>query len=259
MKLINLNAWGGRRRQLLLDFIDSRKEETDFFCFQEVFKSDRAVKNPNGSWSNLLEDFRNILVDFNFYFSPTFHGSDFDNKVDYPLSQGLATFWKKTLDVKQKGEIFVHRKEGDMGWFEEKQRPNPPKNFQYIIFGNFLVLNVHGYWEPAPKYDTPERFRQSEIILEFVKKYDLPKVIAGDFNQAIDTKSLSIYEENGFRNLVKESGATTTRSSLYDIKWRAIDLFADYILVSKDVEVKDFKIMPDAVSDHLPLYLEFNV
>ncbi|MBI4097536.1 MAG: hypothetical protein HY426_00685, partial [Candidatus Levybacteria bacterium] len=94
MRLINLNTWGGKARDSLLKFIQTYKEEADIFCFQEVFKSDRAQKNPNGSWSNLLEDFRNLLVDYDFYFSPTFHGSDFDNKVDYPLSQGLATFWK---------------------------------------------------------------------------------------------------------------------------------------------------------------------
>mgnify|MGYP001620012903 CR=1 FL=1 len=259
MKLINLNAWGGRSHDPLLKFIEANKNTTDIFCFQEVFKSDRSVLNPNGSWSNILEEIKQILPDFDFYFSPTFHGSDFDNKVDYPLSQGLATFWKKTMGVRERGEIFVHRKEGDMGWFDWGKKPNPPKNFQYLVFDNFLIINFHGYWEPAPKYDTKERFKQSQMIIEFCQNQNLLTVIAGDFNLGIRTKALLMFEEAGFRNLVKESNAPTTRSSLYDIKWRKIDKFADYILVSKGISVYDFKVLPDEVSDHLPLYLEFEV
>jgi nitrate reductase assembly molybdenum cofactor insertion protein NarJ len=32
---------------------------------------------------------------------------------------------------------------------------------------------------------------------------------------------------------------------------------ADYLIVSLEVEVVDFKVMKDEVSDHLPLFLEF--
>lgn len=269
MKLIALNIWGGRAHDPLLKFIEANKNQTDIFCFQEVFKSDRSVKNPNGSWSNILAEIDELLNDFsakggpafgwNYYFAPTFHGTDFDNKVDYPLSQGQSTFWNKKLTIKEKGAIFVNRKENDMGWFDWGKKPNPPKIFLYTVFNNFLVVNLHGYWEPAAKYDTPQRFKQSKMILDFLSKYNLPKIIAGDFNLAIDTKALLMFEEAGFRNLVKESKAKTTRSSLYDIKWRSIDPFADYIIVSKDVDVYDFKVMPDEISDHLPLFLEFEV
>lgn len=259
MQLITLNIWGGRNHDLLLKFIEANRDQTDIFCFQEVFKSDRSVLNPNGSWSNILAEIQNVLPEFNYYFSPTFHGTDFDNKVNYPLSQGQSTFWNKKLVIKEKGEIFVNRSENDMGWFEWGKKPNPPKNFLYTVFNNFLVINLHGYWEPAPKYDTPERFKQSQMILDFIKQHQMPTIIAGDFNLAIDTKALKMFEAAGFRNLVKESKAKTTRSHLYDIKWRAIDPFADYIIVSKDVDVYDFKVLPDEVSDHLPLYLEFEV
>lgn len=259
MRLITLNIWGGRAHGPLIDFINVNKGQTDIFAFQEVFKSDRSVKNPNGSWSNILAEIQNILTDFDYYFSPTFSGTDFDNKVDYPLSQGQTTFWNKKLAIKEKGEIFVNRRENDMGWFGWGKKPNPPKNFLYTVFENFLVINLHGYWEPAAKYDTPERVKQSQMIIDFTKQYALPTIIAGDFNLAIDTKALLMFEAAGFRNLVKESNAPTTRSTLYDIKWRRIDKFADYILVSKNIAVYDFKVLPDEVSDHLPLYLEFEV
>ena len=35
------------------------------------------------------------------------------------------------------------------------------------------------------------------------------------------------------------------------------ELFADYILVSPDIVVKHFQVLPDEVSDHAPLLVEF--
>ncbi len=55
------------------------------------------------------------------------------------------------------------------------------------------------------------------------------------------------------RNLVKEFGITSTRSSYYAKPER----FADYTLASNDIKVNEFKILPDEVSDHLAMYLNF--
>jgi hypothetical protein len=46
-------------------------------------------------------------------------------------------------------------------------------------------------------------------------------------------------------NLVKDYNVTSTRSSHYPKE----EKFADYIFVSKDIEVKDFKVLPDEVND----------
>lgn len=257
MKLLCLNIWGGKTGEKLLEFIEKNSKDTDIFCFQEMFTSDRETLTPNGSKANILDDIKNVLNDFNYYFSPTYHNRDFQDVVSYPLSQGPATFWKKSLHLKEKGEIFTHNSENDVRFFEPDHIPNPPRNFQYFIFDKFLVINVHGFWNPAPKTDTPERLKQSQMILDFVKKYDTKKIICGDFNLRIDSKSLKMFEDNGFINLVKESNYQTTRSTLYDIKWRLNDLFADYMIVSKNIKVNDFKVLEDEVSDHLTLTLNF--
>jgi endonuclease/exonuclease/phosphatase family metal-dependent hydrolase len=54
-------------------------------------------------------------------------------------------------------------------------------------------------------------------------------------------------------NLVTKFGVTSTRSSHYLKE----EKFADYILVSPHVEVNDFQVLQEEVSDHLPLLLEF--
>ena len=78
------------------------------------------------------------------------------------------------------------------------------------------------------------------------------KILVGDFNLLPDTKSLKILEK-GMRNLIKEFKIKDTRGELYEKELR----FADYALVSSDVMVLDFKVLNEKISDHLPLYLEF--
>ena len=50
-------------------------------------------------------------------------------------------------------------------------------------------------------------------------------------------------------NLVKAYGITSTRSLLY----KRPDRFADYVLVSPEVQVEHFQVLDEVVSDHLPL------
>ncbi|MBI2621751.1 MAG: endonuclease/exonuclease/phosphatase family protein [Candidatus Levybacteria bacterium] len=259
MRLINLNIWGGILFDELIQFLREKKQDSNFFCLQEVHKSDRSVITPKGGRSNILLDLKKELSDFDFIFSPSYHGRDFEYVVDYPLSHGPAIFWKKSHPPKKTGSIFTHYSENDVRQFPGHIQPDVPRNFQYLIYDKFLVINFHGYWTPSAKFDTKERLEQSEKIIAFAKNQNLPAIIAGDFNLAIDTKSVAMFEEGGFRNLVRESKAKATRSKHYNIKWRKNDKFADYIFVSKDVRVLEFKVLPDQVSDHLPLYLEFEV
>ena len=58
--------------------------------------------------------------------------------------------------------------------------------------------------------------------------------------------------EEGLRNLVKEYGIISTRTSFYEKEGK----MADYALVSPELNVLDFRVLPDEVSDHAALYLE---
>lgn len=256
MKLICLNLWGGTLLDEVLNFIKHNSNNTDIFCFQEAYSSTEDKKTPSGYQSNLVEKIQKILPEFTYHFSPQFHNRDFHFPLDYPISQGVATFWKKSIKAKDKSEIFIFGEENKFEELPEKNQIIPSRNMQFVEFDNFIATNLHGYWAPLPKYDTPQRIRQSELILEFFKKYEKPKILVGDFNLGINTLSILMLEEAGFSNLVKEINAPTTRSSLYDIKWRKNDKFADYIF-TKGLTIKKFEIMKDEISDHLPLSIEF--
>jgi endonuclease/exonuclease/phosphatase family metal-dependent hydrolase len=54
---------------------------------------------------------------------------------------------------------------------------------------------------------------------------------------------------------VDKHGIETTRTEFYTGE----DKHADYIFVSPEIFVEKFAVLPDVVSDHAPLSLEFDV
>jgi hypothetical protein len=73
MKLITLNAWGGRVWPELKNFIESRKNEIDIFCFQEIYKQNQnsqAFVQVSGREVkyDLFEQIRNSLENHNMNF-----------------------------------------------------------------------------------------------------------------------------------------------------------------------------------------------
>jgi len=140
----------------------------------------------------------------------------------------------------------------------EEDLGNHARNIQYVtletIRGLITVINFHGLWNGQGKGDSEERLTQSENILNFVKGLSNDFILCGDFNLLPETKSLKMLEEHGLRNLIKEYGITSTRTSFYTKPER----YADYIFTTKGMEVKEFKVLPEEVSDHSALLLEFN-
>ncbi len=108
-------------------------------------------------------------------------------------------------------------------------------------------------WNGISKEDTEERIIQSDNIIKFLKNLSEPHILCGDFNLLPENKSLKMLEEFGLKNLIKEFGVSSTRSSYYTKPVR----FADYTFVSKNIKLNEFKVLPDEVSDHLAMYLDF--
>ena len=99
-----------------------------------------------------------------------------------------------------------------------------------------------------------ELINQSKAISDFVLKQGGDIILCGDFNLLPDTESIAILEKFDLKNLIKEYDIKSTRTSLYKKPLQ----FADYVFVSKGINVLDFKVLPDEVSDHSPLFLKIN-
>jgi endonuclease/exonuclease/phosphatase (EEP) superfamily protein YafD len=251
MKLISLNTWGGRAgKEQLLDFFN-RHKDVDVFCLQEIWNGgEEMIGIPAGGVPmigivpSMFNEIGGVLKNHTPYFRP--HFRDF---------YGLTMFVRNSLEVNEEGEIFVYK---ERGYVSKEDIGDHARNLQYATIaadkGMRTVMNFHGAWIPGSnKKDNDDRLLQSNNIARFVKNLSSPYVLVGDFNLLPTTISLKKLEDTGARNLIKEFGITSTRSSHY----KKPERFADYAFVSDGIKVNDFRVLPDEVSDHLAMYLDF--
>ena len=238
MKLVTLNTWGGRAgKALLLDFFRKYKD-VDVFCLQEISKV------PFENFEGLLQEISEALSGHQSYFH-----------TQYLDHYGLQTLVKKNFAVTEDGEVYVYKYKG---YIPEGDVGNHARNIQYITLnlkdGPITIINFHGLWDEKVqgKIDTADRINQSKKIVEFVESLSNGFILCGDFNLLPDTESIAILEKAGLRNLIKEYGVTSTRTSFYTKP----EKYADYIFVSQGIDVKTFKVLPEEVSDHSALFLE---
>lgn len=257
MRILCLNTWGGRAgKEKLLDFFKAEGPRTDIFCLQEIWaapylhlegaSAGGAEINNDQIMVYGLREISAALPQHTAFFRP--HHED---------NYGLLMMVRKEIPIVEEGEIFVHKHkgykpEGDLG--------NHARNIQYVTVqsasGPITVVNFHGLWTgegPGKgKQDNPERLEQSDRIVAFLKGIQNPYILCGDFNLLPETESIRKFESAGLRNLIREYGIMSTRTSYYQKQVK----FADYAFVSTDVVLKQFSVMPDEVSDHAPLLIE---
>lgn len=242
MKIISLNTWAGVVLDPLLEFFTGHTD-VDVFCLQEMYCDAVGKEKPHPTLNMTLDLYERIEERLRGthvgYFRPAHRGF-----------YGIAMFVKKSVEVLEEGDILIYNKN-----IHSEIPGLHCRNLQYIRVSiqnkPVLIANVHGLWNGRGKTDAPERIEQSKAIRSFIDVREDAVVIVGDFNLNPDTQSLSIIE-NGLRNLVKEFGITSTRTSFYKKEGK----FADYAFVSPELHVATFKVLPDEVSDHAPLFLE---
>lgn len=252
MKIVSLNTWCGRAgRESLLAFFEKYKDTTDVFCLQEIcatpyeFSASEVVGgwlgNPDDMMTRGMQDISQALPNYTAHFRLTY--------LDY----GLFILVKNEWRVSEEGEMWVHKyktfiPDGDAG--------KHARNIQFVTLetpkGLISVINFHGLWNGQGKEDTPDRLEQSRRVVEALRRVKGEVVLCGDFNLRPDTHSIKIIEDAGLVNLIKKHGITSTRTSYY----KKPEKFADYAFVSKGLDVKDFRVLPDEVSDHAPLWIE---
>ncbi len=253
MKIISLNTWGGRAgSEGLLDFFRHYNNKVEVFCLQEIWSAPyehlegtviggRVAKHQNIMVYG-LQEITAVLQDYVPYFRP--HHLD---------NYGLLTLVHKDVVVVEEGEEFVHK---EKGYIPEGDVGHHARNVQYLSLEKegtqVHVMNFHGLWNGKGKGDAEERIQQSQKIISLLKRFQGDVILCGDFNLLPDTQSIKILEESGLKNLIKEYKVTSTRTKYYDKS----EKFADYIFVSEGVRVKEFRVLPDEVSDHAPLYIE---
>lgn len=226
MKIISLNAWRGAQNKELDTYFEKHKEDTDIFLLQEAgnYCDELRVKHFN-RWQSIST-------------------RKYEAAYDEELYE--TNIFKDDIELVAAGTFFARNpKQGSGLWSE------------VLVKGEkYVVCNIHGTSSPDEKVDTEDRINQTKEILAFLKDRPGKHIVMGDFNLFPDTKSVSLFEEAGYRNLIKEYKIDTTRNEIAWAKYpNNKHLFADYTFVSPDVEIVDFQVPKNKVSDHLPMEL----
>lgn len=266
MTLQTLNIWAGRVYEALLEHVKAQARSVDIFCFQEVYNSQELIYTRGEVWdgglglsqahrsrANIYQELERTLPEFHAIYHAAQSYTDHLGHTEDHLEYGLATFTKHSVPVQEVGEVFVHRTRDSI---EGNDFSTLPRNIQYLRLPYhrklLTIVNFHGLWNGQGKGDAPARLVQSKKLREFMESCPGPVIVCGDFNLLPDTESFQIIAD-GMRNLVDEYHVHSTRSNFYQ---KPVKL-ADYILVSPEIEVRDFRVLGVEVSDHLPLVLEF--
>ncbi len=246
LEIIYLNIWGGKLKEKLLSFLQEKSESVDIFCFQEVFDNGKTTRSIyQGEYMNIFNDMQTVLPNHKGYFVAS-EGNE----------EGLSMFVKNGIDVVETGDVFVYRWKDAM---ENDDSATLGRNVQYVSINKnnkkYLVASFHGLWNGVNKLDSADRIDQSNNITKFIaSRNEEHKILGGDFNLRPDTESVAILEKD-MKNLVKEYGITSTRTSLYTKP----EKFADYVFISPNINVDSFEVLPEEVSDHAAMKLIVNI
>ncbi len=230
MKIFFLNAFEGKIEGVK-QFIQDQSIDTDIFCLQESYN----FSNPKIFCLDQLKDFQYVtnskwINDFDKYSNSTFFQKKYTN-----------------IDTKTIGEP---DKNVGLGLFTCLKTPNNQ---------TINLCNFHGHARPGDKLDNPDRLRQSQLIIDFFNNLSGPKIIGGDFNLDFNSKSVSMFEDHGYRNLIKEFNIPTTRNEIAWAQFENKQLYADFLFISPDIKVTNFTVPNVLISDHLPMILEIEI
>lgn len=213
----------------MVRFLEGEAPGTDVFCFQEADAKMRELAAAP------LSDFQGV----------TAHKDISDDDAFYQ-----ATYVRKSAAILRSATLLDSG--NDVGFALSAQVSSGN--------GSVHICNLHGISQPGDKLDSPGRLRQSREIGDFFEDKTGPKIIGGDFNLLPQTRSIEMFAEKGYRNLIKEFRIATTRNRL---AWKMYpdnkQYFCDYVFVSPEVLVKSFSVPNLEISDHLPMIVEVEV
>ncbi len=244
MKLLQLNMWGGRLEKPIVSLI--KTVNPDILCLQEAID----LKAGNSAMFVATEEIQAVIGADHIFMSPVFTINYMNRKADF----GNCIISK--FPIKEAETIFTGRKY--VADFDTLDQDANMRNLQHAVIEldgkSIHILNHHGHHLHQHKNGDAETMRQCGLIAKQIKKLTGANLIlSGDFNLAPHSESLEQINKL-LRNLAIEAKLKTTRTPLTHK-----NEVCDYIFVSEKIKVGSFKALPDIVSDHKALLIDFTV
>ncbi len=265
MKLLSLNvALFEQNNAQLADFIQA--QQPDILCLQEVTKKiDEQAKSEFISQPAI--DQASPALAYNF-FAPiwvmeNFNKDNFHGDEHFQFELGgwaeLGNYVRSRFPISQGKNVFVQNEFSYVTdwscWPEDDVRAVQVTDID-LPETKLRILNYHGIWS-RDKLGTDLTLQACHKIKQLALEVDYPAIICGDFNLFPDTDSMQVFADQ-FESLVDTYKIKTTRPQSNELSAHNRNI-VDYVLVSKGVKVSDFAVPDVAVSDHLPLVVEFSL
>ncbi len=241
MKLIQLNIWQGRLIGNVLRFFE-QNGHPDILCLQEACHS----ADGKSYFFDNIADIQKLCGYPYVFFSPTISWKLNQLKIDF----GNAILSRYPLT--EQDTVFTY---GDYKTDAFISDANI-RNFQHAVVSDGKtfahIINHHGFWFEGVKTGNAETARQMGMIADYIEKLDGGVIFTGDLNLLPESPSLDRLN-NSMNNLCITRDVKTTRNFT---SFKSIQV-CDYIFVNDKIQVEDFKVHDDVVSDHNMLELSF--
>lgn len=265
MRLVSLNvALFEANNKLLSTFL--HEQNADFVCLQEVTRGleDSVIKDYESK--DIVDKATSGLPYF--FFGPNsimgdFQQKNFHGKELYVFKFGglmeFGNYTKSKHKITKAQNVFVQNhftyNTDNSKWPDEDYRAVLVTD--HVFDGKKLrILNYHGVWT-RNKMGTEKSIAANRIIRDLALQAEGEVIICGDFNLFPDTPSMKLLDDK-FESLVDTYKIQTTRPASNELSQHKRNV-VDYVLISKGINVKNFKVLDSDVSDHLPLILDFEL
>ena len=265
MKVISLNAWGGKLHGELLPYLAA--SAPDVLCLQEVVHSPLSHKDwltyRDGDHvldqrANLFRDVCLALPGHVATFCPAAQGVLWDGDAAVPSQWGLATFVRRSLPVVAQAQgsctapilrratAITRARAAAMACGSTTAPPDVPSASPTCTA--CATSTARGTrpsaWRRRTASSTCRRGSPDRAIWSWS---------AATSTSSPGSETLRLLAAAGLTELVTDGGFPGTRTSHYGKPGR----FADYMLVNRPADVTGFDVVyrPE-VSDHCPLVLE---
>ncbi len=225
MKIVFLNIWNFTNREFAEAFIAEHVDSTDIFCFQEAYEKAKWFLRDSLNNFKLYSDYKFI-----------------SDKDDFPQ----AIYIRNSIDVVSNKALLMDIPLAGLALYSHLR----------LNGKDIHLCNVHGVSKPGTKLDDDTRLVQSKSLIDAFSIMEGTRILGGDFNLEMDTKSVKMFEEAGYKNLVKDYGIKTTRNKyVWDRFPESKQYYSDYIFIDGNITVKGFSVPDSEASDHLPMIL----
>lgn len=242
MKILQLNAWGGRLDKQILNLL--KAERPNIICLQEAIS---LLGDKSGGFFVTVETIAEELK-LHLSFSPTIGFKFMHRNAEF----GNAIL--STLPFESQHTIFTC-KDYIRDFDAAQNDDHNARNLHHVTIktnrGLLNILTHHGYHIPSHKNGDDETLRQCKLIADYIGTLDGEIILAGDFNLAPHSPSLEQINRVLCNACIKHE-VMTTRTELTD-KTEV----CDYIFANSNVIEKSFRVSDELVSDHKALVMEF--